>query len=82
MYQINTGKHLQTVLERTRCLLHGAPEGIPCWHIQKGAKNLFGHYAGACGERILAAGFNGVISSDSLRRYTPNGRDDARRKRS
>ena len=79
---INSGQHISTVLERSRCDVHGAPEGIPCWHIPKGGKGLLGYYAGACGNRIHEAGYNGIITPFSLRRYAPGGRDDARRKRS
>lgn len=67
--QDNLGEHIVGAISRTICKKHGAPEGIPCWHLPK--SNGFGYYPAICGGRIRLAGFAGKISPQSMRAKSP-----------
>lgn len=70
----NTGKHLHSLIERTTCGAHNAPEGIPCWRLDNDLTRV--SYPAACGKRIKKAGFNGKISPQSMRAKAPAKRID------
>lgn len=66
-YEVNSGKHIDDIVDRTSCLIHTAPKGYPCFSIRyDDGKGTDG--PAVCGPRIKAAGFNGIINPNSLSR--------------
>jgi hypothetical protein len=63
---LNSGKHIDRIVNATLCMVHKVPIGIPCYHIQPGTTGHFGRLAGVCGKRIRKAGYNGRITDQSL----------------
>ena len=55
-------KFVPTAVVRIRCATHGAPEGIPCWHLT----TVSGYAPAICNSRALNAGMNGEISPTSF----------------
>lgn len=53
------------VMDRDECGRHGAPLGIPCFHVPKSSGN--GYYAGICNKRAKKAGFNSRVSPEAMR---------------
>lgn len=79
MSLFNDGTHIWTVTERVACNVHGARLQEPCWNIVPLGSPCHSQPA-VCGQRILKAGYNGVISPFSLRK-TPEGPFNGRSKR-
>lgn len=77
MSRFNNGVHIPTILERTECPQHKVPLGIPCFHVDY--DTVEGYGAGVCNNRVARAGYNGEITSFSLRQKNSGGRNDGRR---
>lgn len=76
---LNEGKHINHIVNTTRCENHSSQEHVPCWAIEGG--KIGNVVIGVCNKRIKAAGYNGTISPMSLQLKTPGGRGGVRGKR-
>jgi hypothetical protein len=72
----NTGKHIASIIDRTRCDKHKAPNGEPCFHVDFGTRDGYG--TGVCNRRIKLAGFNGKISLTSVQLSKGGRKSDAK----
>lgn len=67
----NDGVHIVYIMGVNPCARHGADLGTPCWYLHISATKSLS--PAVCGSRIKAAGYNGKISEESLRKSTkPN----------
>lgn len=73
----NDGRHIDDIINRTICGRHYGDKGIACFYVFLDTKNGEASPA-VCGSRISKAGFNGIITPNSLSRTLFNGKPRTR----
>lgn len=70
--------HIPTILSSTACVKHvDADVDVPCYKVESDTADG-PTLRGVCGVRIRQAGYNGVITPQSLSQRTPGGRNHGR----
>lgn len=65
-YEDNDGVHITNIINKTKCEKHSADIGQACWDVPNDLAGI-SSYRALCGKRVSASGFNGNVTSTSLR---------------